>query len=220
MKMKAIITGVTGMVGEGVLHECLQHPDVEQVLIINRKPSGITHPKLKEIVHADFFDLATIEGELNGYDTCLFCLGVTSIGLSEEKYSRVTYDLTLNFAKTLCRLNPQMVFCYISGAGTDGSETKRNMWIRVKGKTENALLRLPFKKAYMFRPGYIKPGKGMKNTHSFYYLIDWMYPFWKLVTPQFFCTIQELGTAMINCTLKGYDKPVLEVKDIVKLAKA
>jgi uncharacterized protein YbjT (DUF2867 family) len=220
MKIKAIVTGATGMVGEGVVHECLQHPDVEQVLIVNRKPSGITHPKLKEIIHSDFFNLTSIEQELKGYDACFFCLGVTSIGMNEENYSRITYDITLNFAQTLSRLNSNMTFCYISGAGTDGSKVSRNMWIRVKGKTENALLQLSFKKAYMFRPGYIQPTKGLKSTQPIYKAFTWMYPVFKTLFPKFACTLREVGLAMINTVVKGYDKSILEVHDIVTLAQA
>ena len=155
MKIKTIITGSTGMVGEGVLHECLQHPDVESVLVINRKPCGIIHDKLKEIILKDFFDLSQIENQLSGYNTCYFCAGVSSVGKKEDEYKRITYDLTMNFAKTLLRLNPEMVFTYVSGVGTDNTEKGRSMWGRVKGKTENDLLKLPFKAAYMFRPGYI-----------------------------------------------------------------
>jgi uncharacterized protein YbjT (DUF2867 family) len=208
------------MVGEGVVHECLQHPDVEQVLIVNRKPSGITHPRLKEIIHSDFFNLTSIELELKGYDACFFCLGVTSIGMNEENYSRITYDITLNFAQTLVRINSNMTFCYISGAGTDGSKVSRNMWIRVKGKTENALLQLPFKKAYMFRPGYIQPTKSLKNTQPIYKAFTWMYPVFKTLFPKFACTLREVGLAMINTAVKGYDKSILEVQDIVTLAQA
>ncbi len=144
MKIKAIITGVTGMVGEGVLHECLLHPDVESVLVINRKPCGVKHEKLKEIIHKDFFDLSSIEDQLSGYNACYFCAGVSSVGKKEDEYKRITYDLTLNFAKTLLKLNPDMTFCYVSGVGTDSTEKGRSMWARVKGKTENDLLKLRF----------------------------------------------------------------------------
>jgi uncharacterized protein YbjT (DUF2867 family) len=219
MKLKAIITGATGMVGEGVLHECLQHAGVEEVLIINRKPSGITHAKLKEIVHADFFNLAAIEDRLKGYNACFFCLGVSSIGMNEKEYTHITYDLTLNFAQTLSRQNSDMVFCFISGAATDSSERGRSMWARVKGRTENALLKMPFKQAYMFRPGYMHPTKGLKNTLVMYNVFGFLYPLFRLAFPKFVCTLRELALAMINSALKGYDKPVLEVKDIVKLAK-
>ena len=151
MKIKAIITGATGMVGEGVLHECLLHPDVESVLVINRKPCGVKHEKLKEIIHKDFLDLSAIEEQLAGYNACYFCAGVSSVGKKEDEYTRITYDLTLNFANTLVKLNPDMTFCYVSGVGTDSTEKGRSMWARVKGKTENDLLKLPFKAAYMFQ---------------------------------------------------------------------
>lgn len=220
MKIKAIITGVTGMVGEGVLHECLQCGDVEAVLVINRRPCGYTHPKLKEILHDDFFDLTPIEGQLTGYSACYFCLGVSSVGMKEPDYYRLTYTLTLNFAQTLSRQSPALVFCYVSGAGTDSTEKGRSMWARVKGKTENDLMKLPFKHVYAFRPGYMHPTPGLKNTNKYYKYITWMYPFLRWVFPGGVCTLAEVGKAMINITLHGYDKQVIDVKDIVKLAKA
>src|SRR5579875_1944246 len=168
LKIRAIITGATGMVGEGVLHECLQHPQVEAVLVINRRPVNVAHPKLKEIIHADFFDISPIEEQLAGYNACFFCLGVSSIGMKEEQYQRLTYTLTMHVAGILSRLNSGMTFCYVSGAGTDSSEKGRSMWARVKGKTENDLMKLPFKKVYAFRPGFIKAIKGLKHVHSFY----------------------------------------------------
>ena len=219
MKIRAIITGATGMVGEGVLHECLQNPDVEQVLVINRKPGGVTHAKLREIIHADFFDLSPIESQLVGYNACFFCLGVTSVGLKETEYRRLTYDLTLHAAQLLARLNPDMTFCYVSGASTDSSEQGRSMWARVKGATENALLRLPFKKAYMFRPGFMKPTPGLKNTNKYYAYINWLYPIGRALYPAGFSTLQELAQAMIKSASVGYEKSVLEVKDFVMLAK-
>src|SRR5882757_1044096 len=147
MKIKAIITGATGMVGEGVLLECLNHSDVEEVLVINRRPGGMSHPKLREVIHADFFNLTPIESQLIGYNACFFCLGVSSIGMSEEEYRRTTYDLTLNVGQLLAKLNPEMTFCYVTGAGTDSTEQGRVAWANVKGATENALMRL-FKQAY------------------------------------------------------------------------
>ncbi len=219
MKIKAIITGATGMVGEGVLLECLNHPDVEQVLVINRKPGGVTHAKLREIIHADFFDLAPIESQLAGYNACYFCLGVSSVGLSEEAYRRVTYDLTLHVGQLLARLNPEMTFCYVTGAGTDSSEQGRVAWARIKGATENALLRL-FKNSYMFRPGFMKASPGQKNVKSFYPWISWIYPLGRTLYPAGFCTLHEVGQAMIHATSKGYPNQILDVKDIVALAKA
>lgn len=220
MKIRAIITGTTGMAGEGVLHESLLHPDVEYILVINRKPCGVTHPKLKEIIHSDFYNLTSIENQLQNYNACFFCLGVSSVGMDEEQYHRPTYDLTIHFAETLAKLNHDMTFCYVSGSGTDSSEKGKSMWARVKGKTENKLMKLPFKKAYMFRPGYMNPTKGLKNTIKYYSAFTWMYPALRALFPSFVSTLQELGLAMINSVNKGYDKSVLEVKDIVKLAHA
>lgn len=218
-KIRAILTGATGMVGEGVLHECLQHPQVEEVLVIGRKPCGVSHPKLKEIIHKDFFDITGIEDQLSGYNACYFCLGVSSVGMKEPEYYKLTYTLTMNVAQALSRLNPDMVFCYISGAGTDSTEKGRSMWARVKGKTENDLMKLPFKEVYAFRPGYMHPTPGLKNTLSFYKYIGWLYPFFRKFFPNTASTLAELGQAMINVTLYGYDKKILEVKDIVALAK-
>lgn len=219
MKVRAIITGATGMVGEGVLHECLLHPDVEAVLVINRKPCGVVHEKLKEILHKDFFDITTVAPELTGYNACFFCLGVSSIGMKEKEYAHLTYDLTLHVAGILAKQNPGMTFCYVSGGGTDSTEHGRSMWARVKGKTENDLMKLPFKKAYMFRPGYMQPTKGLKNTLKPYKYISWLYPFLRAVFPKGTSTLKEVGIAMINTVTKGYDKSILEVKDIVALAK-
>lgn len=218
MKVRAIVTGVTGMVGEGVLHECLMHPDVEAVLVITRRPSGINHPKLKEIIHNNFFDLSPIEGLLNDYNACFFCLGVTSVGKKENEYFHLTYELTMHVAKTLSKLNHAMTFCYVSGVGTDSSEKGKSMWARVKGKTENDLMKLPFKKTYLFRPGYIQPTKGLKNTLKLYYLFSWLYPVWKTLFSKYVCTLKEIGISMINTINIGYEKQVLEVKDIVALA--
>jgi uncharacterized protein YbjT (DUF2867 family) len=219
MKITAIITGATGMVGEGVLHECLNDADVEQVLVINRKPGGVSHYKLSEIIHTDFFDLTPIESQLSGYNACFFCLGVSSVGMKEPEYRRLTYDLTLHAAQVLAKLNPDMTFCYVSGTGTDSTEQGSSMWARVKGETENALLRLPFKKAYMFRPGFMKATPGLKNVKSYYKLIAWIYPIGRALFPAGFSTLQELALAMIKSVSPGYEKTVLEVKDIVALAR-
>lgn len=220
MKIRVIITGATGMVGEGVLHECLLHPDVEHVLVINRKSCGVSHPKLKEIVHSDFYNLSSLENQLQNYNACFFCIGVTSVGLKEDQYNRLTYDLTVHVAETLSKLNTDMTFCYVSGAGTDSTEKGKSMWARVKGKTENKLMQMPFKKAYMFRLGYMHPTKGLKNTLKYYGAFSWMYPALRALFPSFVSTLKELGLAMINAVNIGYDKSILEVKDIVKLAKA
>jgi uncharacterized protein YbjT (DUF2867 family) len=216
--LKIILTGATGMVGEGVLHECLLHPAVEKVLIINRRASGITHPKLTEIIHKDFFDLKAITSQLAGYNTCFFCLGVSSVGMKKDEYYRFTYTLTTNFAETICQQNPGMTFSYISGSGTDSTEEGRLHWARVKGKTENDLMKLPFKKVYNFRPGILEATKGLKNTLKFYKYMSWLIPIIKLFTKNAATTLKELGLAMISAAEKGYEKQIIEVKDIHILA--
>ncbi len=219
-KINTIITGVTGMVGEGVLHECLKHPDIDSVLVINRKPCEVKHEKLKEIIHKDLFDLSSIEEQLTGYNACYFCAGVSSVGKKENEYKRITYDLTIHVAKTLVKLNPDMTFTYVSGVGTDSTEKGRSMWARVKGKTENDLMKLPFKASYIFRPGYIQPTKGLKNTYKFYKVIAPFYPLIKLLFSNSVCSLEEIGLSMINVTLHGSDKQILECKDIVSQSKA
>ena len=219
MVVKAIITGTTGMVGEGVLHECLNHSDVESVLVINRKSCNVQHPKLNEIIHNNFYDFTGIEKDLRGYNACFFCLGTTSVGKSEEEYNKITYLLTKTFADTLVKLNPGMTFCYVSGAGTDSTEKGKVMWARVKGKTENYLLHLGFKKAYMFRPALILPTKGLKNTLTLYKIFFPLLPIVKFLLPKYACTLKEIGLAMINAVTKGYDRNVLEVLDIKTLAQ-
>jgi len=216
--IRVIVTGATGMVGEGVVHECLLNQNVESVLIINRKPSGISHPKLKEIVHADFFNLSEIESQFQGYNACFFCLGVSSIGLKEAEYTRLTYSLTMNVAQTLSNINNEMIFCYVSGKSTDSSEKGKSMWARVKGKTENDLMKLPFGGVYNFRPGFIKPTPGLNNAHKFYNYINWLYPVGRALWPDGFCTLKEIGLAMIHTVTVGYEKKILEVKDIIALA--
>jgi len=218
-KIRAIVTGATGMVGEGVLHECLLDPAVEAVLVIGRKPCGVTDPKLKEVIHADFYNLSAIKNQLVGYNACFFCLGVSSVGMKEPEFTKLTYTLTMNMAETLSRLNPDMTFCYISGAGTDSTEKGRLMWARVKGKTENDLMKLPFKAAYMFRPGYLHPTKGLKNTLPYYKYISWLYPIARLVAPGTASTLKELGLAMIAAAKEGNGRKVVEVKDLVRMAK-
>lgn len=218
-KIRAIITGTTGMVGEGVLHQCLGEERVDHILVINRKPCGVSHPKLKEIIVSDFFDLSSVEKELEGYNACFFCLGITSLRTTEEQYAKITYNLTLYMANMLCKLNPDMTFSYISGAGTTGDEQAKMMWVRVKSKTENALARLPFKKEFNFRPGFIKPIKGLKNTHSIYTYLGWIFPFGRKFFPNTFCTLQELGTAMINVCFSDEDRKNIEGRDIIALAK-
>ena len=217
MRIKAIITGASGMVGEGVLYECLQHNDVQEILVIGRRSCGYTHPKLKEIVHADMYNLSSIEDQLEGYDACFFCLGTSSVGKKEPAFTKVTYDLTMHFGMTLSKLNPEMTFCYISGAGTN--ESGKLMWQRVKGKTESDLMKLPFRQAYNFRPGIIRSTKGLKHTLPLYKWLSWMLPIIKTIAPQSIVTLKQIGDAMINATTKGYEKKILEVKDIIKLSK-
>jgi uncharacterized protein YbjT (DUF2867 family) len=219
MKIKAIVTGATGMVGEGVLHECLLHPEVESVLSISRRPCGVRHEKLKEILHRDFSDFSGIEKELTGYNAGFFCMGVSSVGMTEEKYRRLTYDFTLALARPLAKLNPDMTICYVSGMGTDSSEQGRSMWGRVKGKTENDLMKLPFRSAYMFRPAFIQPTKGLKNAHAFYHVLAPLFPPAKVLFPKYVLTLKEIGLAMINSVSRGPDKRVLEVRDIAMLAR-
>lgn len=219
MKIRTIITGATGMVGEGVLHECLQHADVEKVLVINRKPCGVKHPKLTEIIHSNFLDFSPIEAQLKGYNACYFCLGVSSVGMKEPEYTRFTYDITMHVAKTLIKQNPDMTFIYVSGSGTDSSEKGNLMWARVKGKTENDLFKLGFKKAYAFRPGFMRPTPGLKNVLGFYKYVNWLLPTMRILAPGFMSTLAEVGLAKISVTNKGYEKQILEVKDIVKIAK-
>ncbi|MGL4630742.1 MAG: NAD-dependent epimerase/dehydratase family protein [Leadbetterella sp.] len=217
--MKFILTGVTGMVGEGVLHECLQRSDIHQVLLLNRKPSGISHPKVQELIVRDFYDLSDIENKLGGYDSCLFCLGTTSVGKTNEEFYKISYTLTMSVANTLVKMNPNMTFCYISGKSTDSTEKGSVAWARTKGKTENDLMKLPFKRVYNFRPSYLHPTPGMKNTLSYYKYVSWMYPFFKLIMPNSLSKLSELGQAMVNACAKGYEKQIIEVEDILVLAK-
>jgi hypothetical protein len=219
MKIRVILTGATGMVGEGVLHECLKDRTVDSILVMGRRPCGVVHPKLKEIVHHNFYDLSTVEGELNNYNTCIFCLGVSSVGMNEVTYARFTYELTLHVASTLLRINPGMTFCYISGAGTDSTMKGKSMWARVKGKTENELLKLGPGNVYLFRPGYLQPTRGLKHTLKWYVAIAWLYPVWKTFFPKHVSTLKELGMAMIHTAQVGYKKPILEVKDIIMQAR-
>jgi len=218
MKIKAIILGSTGMVGEGVLHECLKHPDVESILVINRRPCGIKHEKLTEIIHQDFYNFSAIKNLLTGYNACYFCMGVSSFGMKEIDYRRITYNLTMHVANILVKNNPGMTFCYVSGVGTDSTEKGRSMWARVKGKTENDLMKLPFRKSYMFRPGYIQPTAGLKNAYRTYKIIGPFYPILNTFFSKYVCTLEQLGLAMINSVIEGSDIQVLECKDIRLLA--
>jgi uncharacterized protein YbjT (DUF2867 family) len=213
-KIKVLITGATGMVGEGVMHECLLHPQIEKVGVVVRKSCGIIDNKLVEIMLPDFYQPENIATNMTGYDACFFCLGVSSIGMKEDQYTRLTYSLTTGFAQVFLKENPNSVFIYVSGSGTDSSEQGRSMWARVKGRTENHLMKMSFRTSFMFRPGYIHPAKGMKFTQRMYRYVAWAYPFWRTFFPGFVSTMKELANAMIFVTLKGYNKNILEVRDI------
>ncbi len=216
--MNVILFGATGMVGQGVLRECLLAPDVQQVLAIGRSATGQEHPKLRELVVRDLMDLSDLEPQLSGYDACFFCTGVSSAGMTEEKYSHLTYDLTVSVAQTLARLDPEMTFIYVSGAGTDSTEKGRVMWARVKGRTENALLRLPFKAAFMFRPGFIQPLHGIRSKTKLYqFFYDILAPIQPLLKgrfPKYITTTEQMGRAMLRVARQGYPKPILESLDI------
>ena len=253
MELKVIITGVTGMVGEGVLLECLENPAVQQVLTVSRKSSGWQHPKLKECIVPDFLQLdvdaipaaaipsaanpadpatanasanpadpapSSLRAQLSGYDACFFCAGISSIGMNEADYTRITYDTTLHFAQQLVRLNRDMVFDYVSGSHTDSTEKGKVMWARVKGRTENALTKLSFKGVYNFRPGLMRPMPGQKNIKPLLKVLGTiLYPVFRLLMPGQVMTLSEVGQAMINSVTKGYPKQILEIKDIKALAK-
>jgi len=220
--VKVIVFGATGMVGQGVLRECLLDPGVESVLVVGRSPTGHEHAKLNEIVRPDLFDLSAIEGELSGYDACFFCLGVSSAGMGEAEYRHLTYDLTLSVARSLAKANPGMTFLYVSGAGTDSTESGRMMWARVKGATENALLRMPFKAAYMFRPGYIQPVHGAQTRTKWYGIVYAvlapLYPVGEALVPKYVTTTERLGRAMIRVARAGNPDRVLASVDINRVA--
>lgn len=216
MPIKVILTGTTGMVGEGVLLECLQNDQVSEVLSISRKSYGLQHPKFKELLISDFMKIHEYEDQLHGFDACFFCAGVSSIGKNEEEYTQLTYSLTLHFAKVLAESNPKMVFNYVSGALTDSSEKGRSMWARVKGKTENDLMKLPFKGQYNFRPGMMKPFPGQKNFNP---IVKALLAVMRVILPKQTLTMQEVGKAMIYTSTRVYEKQVLEVKDIMLLGK-
>lgn len=220
MGIKVIITGATGMVGEGVLYECLQNPEVTEVLVLTRRPSEYNHPKMKEIIHKDLFDISNIKEQLKGYDACFFCLGTTSLGKSPDEYYNTTYTLTMNMAKVMSEANKgTMVFCYVSGAGTDSTEKGRIRWARVKGKTENDLTKLPFKAVYNFRPGYMHPTPGAnKRVNKYAKYVTWLYPIMRVIAPNTVSTLQQVALAMIHVTQQGYSKNILEVKDINRLS--
>ena len=216
--MRVVLFGATGMVGQGVLRECLLDPDVESVLSVGRTATGQPHVKLRELEHRDFLDFSPIENELAGFDACFFCLGVSSAGMEEDAYRRITYDFTMAAARTLARLNPNLTFVYVSGMGTDSSERGRTMWAKVKGKTENELLGLPFKAAYMFRPGLIVPLDGIKSKtrlyRAFYAAMAPLLPLLNAAFPKYVTTPEQVGRAMIKVARQGATKSVLENSDI------
>ena len=222
--MNVILFGATGMVGQGVLRECLLDAGVASVVSIGRSATGVSNPKLREIVHADLTNYAPIEAQLSGFDACFFCLGVSSAGMKDADYERITYGITLAAAESLSRLNPQMTFIYVSGAGTDTSEQGRIAWARIKGKTENALLRLPFKAAYMFRPGFIEPLHGIRSRTSAYRLLyalaSPLLPMLRRAFPDFMLTTEQIGRAMLAVARNGAPKRILESKDINAIANS
>lgn len=219
--MKVILFGATGMIGQGVLRECLLAADVERVLVIGRSPVGQRHDKLREIIHRDFVDFAAIEDELTGYDAGFFCLGASAAGLREPEYRRITYEFTLSGARTLARRNPDLTFVYVSGQGTDSSERGRSMWARVKGETENALLALPLR-AYMFRPGMIQPLHGVTSRTRLYRVayrvVGPLLPLIRRLWPGQVTTTEQLGRAMLHVARQGAPKRVLETADINALS--
>jgi uncharacterized protein YbjT (DUF2867 family) len=220
-QVKVVLFGATGMVGQGVLRECLLDPDVETVLAIVRNSSLPRHDKVREIVHQDVSDLSAIEDRLAGFDACFFCLGVSAVGMKEEEYRRLTFDLTVSVARTLAKLNPTMTFIYVSGAGTDSTERGRLMWARVKGRTENTLLEMPFKAVYLFRPAYIQPLYGVRTKTAWYgaayAVMRPFYPVWKTLFPNYVTTTECVGHAMLNVSKRGFPNPVLENLDINRM---
>jgi len=218
--MKVILTGATGMVGEGVLLECLANPLVEKVLSISRKPSRYHHAKLEEYLVSDFLMIATEDERLKGYDACFFCAGISSIGMKEAAYTQVTFTLTTHVAQAVIHQNPALVFIYVSGAGTDSTEQSRLMWARVKGRTENTLAAMPFKKVYHFRPAFMKASAGQRHLLPAYKYFAWLFPLLKIIMPNSVSTLQQVALAMIHAVHQGYPKTVLEVKDIKILAEA
>ena len=221
--MNVLVFGATGMIGQGVLRECLRDPDVDRVTVVARQRTGQSHTKLREVLRGDVADLSGLDAELREVDACFFCLGVSSAGMTEERYARVTYDLTLSVAKQLVRLNPGMTFVYVSGMGTDSSERGRTMWARVKGRTENALLALPFRAAYVFRPGLVQPVGGARSRtawyRALYAIVAPLLPLLRRLFPNSITTTEEVGRAMLAVARHGYEKRVLESADIVRAAR-
>ena len=218
MTIKVILFGASGMIGKGVLLECLEHPNVSKILAIGRRSCGVEHPKLNEIIHTDFLDYSTIEEKLSGFNACFFCLGVPSSGMTEQDYHLITHDYTVKAADVLSAKNPDMTFCFVSGAGTDETGKSHMMWARVKGKTENSLKTIPLNNLYLFRPAVVYPKKGIKPSYSFYKIMGPFYPLLRFIFPKYISNTEEVGQAMINAVLYGVDRQVLESKDIIQLA--
>lgn len=222
--MKIIITGATGMIGKGVLLECLDHQDVIEVLSISRRSLEMGHPKLKELIHKDFSEFASVADQLQGYDACYSSMGVSAAGMNEEQYTHLTYDFTLALAKQLLELNAAMTFIYVSGQGTDSSEKGRQMWARVKGKTENDILKLGFKQAFMFRPGMIIPKRGVQASSKLYRVLIknlmWLILLFKKLAPKSVVDTNQIGQSMIQATKNGYDRQIIVPKDILVLASS
>jgi uncharacterized protein YbjT (DUF2867 family) len=221
--MKVVIFGATGMVGKGILLECLDDARVEHVLLVSRHNTDISHPKIREIVHGDFTEFGSLHPAFADLDACFYCLGVTAVGLGESRYHQLTYDLTLAAATALASTSGnRLTFCYVSGEGTDSTERGRSMWARVKGKTENALLRLPFKAAFMFRPGYIQPLRGIRSKtrwyQALYDVLGPLYPILRRLFPTYVTTTVNIGRAMIHVAATGYSKQVLSSADINHLS--
>lgn len=214
--MKIILTGATGMVGEGVLLECLNNAAVTEVLIVGRRHYDFSHPKLNELLVSDFMQVENYAKQFSGYDACFYCAGISSVGMNEGDYFKITYDNTLLFAKTVLKQNPNMVFNFVSGRSTDSTEQGKVMWARVKGKTENTLMNLGFKHQYNFRPALLLPTIGQKSMKPFYKILAAIL---KYIMPKATLTLKQVGQAMINAVLKGYPKQILEVDDILQLAE-
>lgn len=212
--MNILITGASGMVGEGVLHVALNDPTIRHVIVLGRRACGHSHPKLTEILHPDMMDISPVADRLIGLDACFFCLGVTSMGKSEAEYTTLTHTLTLGIARHLADRNPDMAFFYVSGVGTDRSERGRTMWARVKGRTENDLAKLPFRASYGVRAGYLHPIPGLRHTLPYYRYLGWIYPVLRRLTPNAACTLEELAAGMIRIAKDGHPRDVIEVRDL------